>query len=101
RSVLTPPGPSPDSVDLAEEAEMSMYPGGNSDKAPSMMSTTAILLHTILDKSEKPRAPEFQLAGLRVRMAANPLGLIMPAGTPETKRAKRKPQAASPADSPP
>jgi hypothetical protein len=98
RSSLTPPGPSPDSVDLAEEIEMSMYPGGNEDKAPSMMSTTAVLLRAKLDNSEKPRAPEFYVTGLKVLMAAKPLDLIMPVSSPETKPAKRK---AAEAQSPP
>jgi hypothetical protein len=94
RSALAPPGPSPDSVDLAEEIEMSMYPGGNNDKAPSMMSTTEVLLRTKLDKSEKPRAPEFYVRGLKVQMAAKPLDLTMPVGPAQTRPAKRKPEPA-------
>jgi hypothetical protein len=94
RSALSPCGPEPDFVDLAEEIDMGMYPGGNQDKAPSMMATTAVLLRTKLDKSEKPAAPEFYVRGLKVQMAAKPLDLLMPVGPAETKPAKRKPDAA-------
>jgi hypothetical protein len=89
RSILLPCGPSPDSVELAEETQMSMFPGGESDKEPSMMSNTGLLLRTKLDKSEKPRAPEFYVTGLKFFMAAKPLDLVMPVG-PQGKPAKRK-----------
>jgi hypothetical protein len=45
-----------------------------------------------LDKSEKPRAPEFYVTGLKVLMAAKPLDLVMPVGS-EGKPARRKPAA--------
>jgi hypothetical protein len=94
RSALAPCGPAPDFVDLAEETDMGMYPGGDKDKAPSLMATAAVLLRTKLDKSEKPRAPEFYIRGLKVQMAAKPLDLVMPVGPSETKPAKRKSEAA-------